>query len=446
MNEVREFLVKLFKPGDKVVIAVSGGPDSMALLHLLWALKEKCQIELVCAHVHHNMRKESDEEKRFLESYCKEHQILFEFYKIEHYEKDNFHQEARTLRYRFFEEIVKKHHANYLFTAHHGDDLMETILMRLVRGSTLYGYHGFSKVTDHTFYSLVRPLITVTREEIMEYLNEYEIPYVIDGSNLKDDYTRNRYRKYVLPTLKKENRQVHHKFYQFSQMLEESDQVIQMVVDQKLKEVYVNQRLHLNLFHKESSYLQKRILQSILVSVYQEQLNMMEEKHIVEMMKFLSCTKANASMSLPNHVFLVKEYEEAYFTSTIEKKEYCDCFHGKLVLPNGFMIEQVEESEKDDNFTCRLDTSEISLPLTIRTRKVGDRMEVKGLKGTKKINDIFTNEKIPKGLRDEWPIVTDANGIIVWLPGLKKTKFDRTKDRKYDIILRYSLKKEGLNE
>ena len=110
------------------------------------------------------------------------------------------------------------------------------------------------------------------------------------------------------------------------------------------------------------------------------------------------------------------------------------------------MIEQVEESEKDDNFTCRLDTNEISLPLTIRTRKVGDRMEVKGLKGTKKINDIFTNEKIPKGLRDEWPIVTDANGIIVWLPGLKKTKFDRTKDRKYDIILRYSLKKEGLNE
>ena len=90
--------------------------------------------------------------------------------------------------------------------------------MRLVRGSTLYGYHGFSKVTNHTFYSLVRPLITVTRDEIMGYLNEYEIPYVFDGSNLKDDYTRNRYRKYVLPTLKKENRQVHHKFYQFSQM------------------------------------------------------------------------------------------------------------------------------------------------------------------------------------------------------------------------------------
>ena len=106
----------------------------------------------------------------------------------------------------------------------------------------------------------------------------------------------------------------------------------------------------------------------------------------------------------------------------------------------------MEETEKDDNDTCRLDINEIVLPLYVRTRKSGDRMDVKGLSGTKKINDIFTDEKIEKPIRDTWPIVVDATGKILWLPGLKKTKFDRTKDRKYDIILRYSLKKEGLDE
>ena len=106
----------------------------------------------------------------------------------------------------------------------------------------------------------------------------------------------------------------------------------------------------------------------------------------------------------------------------------------------------MDDTDKDDNFTCRLDSKELQLPLFVRTRKNGDRMEVKGLSGTKKISDIFTDEKVKQSFRNTWPIVVDASGKIVWLPGLKKTKFDRTKNGKYDIILRYSLKKEGLNE
>ena len=165
------------------------------------------------------------------------------------------------------------------------------------------------------------------------------------------------------------------------------------------------------------------------------------------MIQFLSSGTTNSYLTLPDHIYLVKEYQRAYFTDTMPSfDEYQFVLYNQVLLPNGNKIEKINSTEKDDNFICRLDTSEHKLPLYVRTRKSGDRMEVKGLSGTKKINDIFIDEKIEKRKRDTWPIVTDATGKILWLPGLKKTKFNRTKNGKYDIILRYSLKKEGLDE
>ena len=126
------------KYGDAVVVGVSGGPDSMALLHLLIRLKKALDLQIICAHVNHNTgRKGQFEEQKFVEDYCKKNSVIFETMTIEKYGDDNFHNEARTIRYSFFNSLIKKYNAKYLFTAHHADDLMETILMRIVRGSTL---------------------------------------------------------------------------------------------------------------------------------------------------------------------------------------------------------------------------------------------------------------------------------------------------------------------
>ena len=129
-----------------IVVACSGGPDSMALLNLCLELRKDMNLNIVCAHVNHNVREESASEKLFVESVCKKNNIIFEYMKIENYSDDNFENEARTKRYTYFEELLKKHNAPYLLTAHHGDDLVETILMRITRGSTLKGYSGFSNV------------------------------------------------------------------------------------------------------------------------------------------------------------------------------------------------------------------------------------------------------------------------------------------------------------
>ena len=448
MKEVFNFLNSLsLHSNDTVVVAVSGGPDSMALLHLLLQLKTEKNINIVCAHVHHNIRVESDQEKEFVESYCQAHQIIFEYLKITEYHKTNFHQDARTIRYRFFEQLIHKYHASYLMTAHHGDDLIETILMRLVRGSSLYGYHGFSKITHIGDYSLVRPLITVTREEIMNYIEKHQISYVTDMSNYKDDYTRNRYRKYIVPKLKEENPQVHKKFLDFSTTLLECSHYVRNLVQNKEGTIFQDQTLFLDLWCQEDSFMQEQIIQFLLARVYQEKINHIQSRHVHDIIQFLIRGTNNSHLTLPEHIYLVKEYQRAYFTDTMPA---CDAYqfelYDQLLLPNGNKIEKIKFTERDDNFICRLDSSELKLPLYVRTRKLGDQMEVKGLSGTKKINDIFTDEKIEKRKRDTWPIVTDSSGKILWLPGLKKTKFNRTKNGKYDIILRYSLKKEGLDE
>ena len=145
MQEVLKYLDKLLKKDDVIVLGCSGGPDSMALLDLLIKMRDKKDIKIVCAHVNHNVRRESAKEMTNLEKYCISKNIIFEKMIITNYTDDNFHNEARTIRYNFFENLITKYNGNYLMTAHHGDDLIETILMRIVRGSTLNGYAGFAK-------------------------------------------------------------------------------------------------------------------------------------------------------------------------------------------------------------------------------------------------------------------------------------------------------------
>ena len=126
--------------------------------------------------------------------------------------RGNTENYARKKRYEFFENLIKKYQAKYLLTAHHGDDLTETIIMRLIRGSSIKGYAGFSEITYKENYKIYRPLITKTKEEIFDYVQKNDIPYALDKTNNSDKFTRNRIRKYILPNLKKENKNIHLKF------------------------------------------------------------------------------------------------------------------------------------------------------------------------------------------------------------------------------------------
>ena len=427
-----------FKENDTIVLGCSSGPDSMALFHMLLKLREKYKLNLICAHVNHNMRKQSAEEYAFLEKYCDTHNVAFEGMIIKEYGDDNFHNEARNIRYHFFEDIVLKYDAKYLITAHHGDDLVETILMRISRGSNLQGYSGFHEIVDMDSYKIIRPLINFTKEEILEYDKKNKVPYYIDESNNQDKYTRNRYRKYILPFLKEENKDIHLKFLKFSRNLTDAYKFIEQQRNKAMKKVLEKEKIQIDEFLKIDEYLQREILYYLVSEYYQDDLLLINDRHIDLMLDTIKRKKSNITLDMPNDVCAIKSYNEFYLKRNTEDiNEYEIQFDTFASLPNHHTIEKVDEIEGNSNNICRLNSEEITLPLTIRTRNVGDKIAVKGLNGTKKVKDIFIDKKIPLTKRELWPIVTDAKGNIVWIPGIKKSKFDKKKQETYDIILKY---------
>ena len=441
MEEAYQYLLNniRIKYGDAVVVGVSGGPDSMALLHIVSRLKKALDIEVICAHVNHNTGRPGQyEEQKFVESYCKKNKIIFETMTIDDYGDDNFHNEAHSKRYRFFGDLVKQHNAAYLLTAHHGDDLMETILMRIVRGSTLRGYSGFSKVIDKGSYKIIRPLIEITKDEILEYNKKHKIKYALDSSNTKDVYTRNRFRKYIVPQFKKEEPNVHQKFYKFSKTLLEYNNYIDKVVETKINSIYPQDVLNIEKFLKEDKVIQMKIIYYILEKNYQDDLMLVSDKHAEILLDVIHSKRANVIVHLPNNMQAVKTYNNLVIGALDKKKNDYNIELNKFInLPNGKNIEVVTDSDLNNNFVCRLNSKEIKLPLHVRTRLDGDKISIKGMIGRKKIKDIFIDEKISIYDGELWPIVTDSEGTIIWLPGLKKSKFDKTKDENYDIILRY---------
>ncbi|MBQ3307835.1 MAG: tRNA lysidine(34) synthetase TilS [Bacilli bacterium] len=428
-----------FQSGDIIVVGCSTGPDSMALLDMLLNIREKYQLQLIVAHVNHNIRYESYNEARFLRNYCEQHALFFEDMVIEDYGDDNFHNEARNIRYHFFDSVVHKYHANYLMTAHHGDDLIETILMRMVRGSNLNGYSGFKDVVDMGTYKIVRPLIHFTKQELEDYDINHGVPFFVDESNMKDTYTRNRYRKYLLPFLKSEDPNVHKKFLKFSNTIQEANQFISRFTEKALKRCINDDKILLDQFLLEDEFIQKEILFQYLSNYYQDDLLLINDKHIDLIMNIIKSRKANISINLPNEVLAKKEYNTLYFSRDVDTiTSYEIEFDSIAFLPNNHSIERIESTDLNNNCICRLNSSEISLPLIIRTRKLGDKISMKGTNGSRKVKDIFIDKKISLHDRDLWPIVLDSLGNIVWIPGIKKSKFDKTLTDKYDIILKYN--------
>ncbi len=437
MEEVLSFLRKNtnLNPDDYVVIGLSGGPDSMALLNLLINYKNECNFNIVCAHVHHNLRKESDNEAKFVKEYCKDHNLIFEMTKFK-YDTKFTESLGHKMRYEFFDKIVKKYNAKYLFTAHHGDDLIETVLMRIVRGSTISGYSGFDYIVHKDNYDILRPLISVTKEKILNYLDEYNIPFVIDNSNSDMSYTRNRYRKKILPILKQEDLNVHLKFLQYSDCLKEYDEYIKDQVNCIYDDIVVDNKINISKLKSCKLLIIKHIIYRWLSNVYKDDIYLINAKHLNSILNMIDSLKPNIKVYLPNYQ-IVKEYNKLSINNLKETNEYEYILNEEVLLPDGKKIIKVNNSKLTNNFVTHLNSSDIVLPLYVRNYRIGDKMTIKNFSGHKKLKDIFINEKINLNDRQSYPVVVDSSGNIIWLPGIKKSSFDNKKNEKYDIILEY---------
>lgn len=205
----------------------------MVLLHLL----EQRKLNIGVAHINHQLRKESKTEAAFLRAYCEKQQIPFYLKVWEKPAEKNVEAEARNVRYGFFKEIMQKEKYDLILTAHHGDDQLETLLMRLTRGGSLAGHEGIARQQLFGSGILLRPLLLFSKESLYDYAEKENIPYFEDETNTSQDYFRNRIRQNVVPELKEENPQVLLHAQQFHQQLTWANQLINETLKENLRNV-----------------------------------------------------------------------------------------------------------------------------------------------------------------------------------------------------------------
>lgn len=422
------------KDNENIIVGCSAGPDSMALLNLLIKYKD---VNIIVSHVNYNVRKEADEECEFLKSFCNKNNLIFESIKVDNYSNENFENQARKIRYDFYKRLCKKYKCNKIFLGHHADDLIETILMKIVRGSNLVGYAGFKEFYEVDGYYIIRPLIKYTKDDIVNYNNKNNIKYFYDFTNNSELYTRNRYRKNIVPLLKKENKNLHIKFLKYSKTLIEADNYIKKELDKAVFRCFENKKINIKSFELEDDFIQKKILYYYLNSYYKDDLSFVGDKHINLILDIIYSNKTNIIIDLPNNIQAIKEYNFLYLDKkNNDFKNYEYVLEDEVKLLNGMIIKKIDDIENNSNFVCRLNSKEIKLPIIIRNKKDGDIIYIKGLNGSKKIKDIFIDEKVDIRRRNSYPVVIDSDNNVLWLPGLKKSIFDKQKNEIYDIILK----------
>lgn len=282
----------LLNKGDKVVVAVSGGPDSMCLLDVLYRLKDELDIKIEVAHVNHGIRKESDDEKIYVENYCNDRDIPFHYLKVDvptlsKEKKISEETCGREIRYEFFENVRKETNSNYIAVAHNLNDNVETVLLNEIRGCGLKGLTGM----DFKFNYIIRPLLTIEKKDILVYNNELEINPCIDKTNEEEIYLRNKIRLSLIPYLQELNPNFITNISRMRLILKEDNDFIVDYVDNIMKDIILEENKDKIVFNfsnimTQHDSIKKRIIRNIIEKKISN-LDGIESIHVLDIIKLL---------------------------------------------------------------------------------------------------------------------------------------------------------------
>lgn len=400
------------------VIGVSTGIDSMSLFHFLHSKGYK----LVVAHINHNKRKESITEYEYLKEYCMNINVPFEGYTITEHITSNFQEVARNIRYRFYKEILDKYNAEAIITAHQADDLVETILMRLVRGSSLRGYSGIKEVSIENSYKVIRPLLYVKKDDIRLYQAQNNIKYFEDSSNFSDDYTRNIIRHNIITSFKDINPSYLNSILNFKEDLSLSFDYIDKNAKEFLSSNIIRStneiKIPLNNFNGLDEIIKRHTLLLLLNEISNNTVELTHNK-MKELLNILS-NKEGKEIEITKDYSVFKEYEYLVFVrKSISSKVYLEISdikeykiegYGSIIVSKNYN----ELPSKKSYSICYNNLSDI-FPIIVRNVEVGDRISINNI--TKKVYDVYKEYKVPKRLRDRQLVILNKDGIM-FLPNL----------------------------
>ena len=380
-------------PGDKVCCAVSGGADSMALLWSMYLLREKLEIELSAVHFNHHLRSaESDQEERFVVDFCQRYEIpLFIGHGTITSGKKGLEAAAREARYAYFQTLPGK-----IATAHTANDNAETVLMHMVRGTGLNGLGGIAPMRG----SLIRPMLAVTRQEVIAFLEEYHIPYRNDSSNDTDAFLRNRLRHHVIPLLEQENPRLAENMSAMAMRLRE-DELTLRSLDAPASELSVSVLRTL-----------PEARRSRLLAAFLEQCGVKEpeSEHISLADRLVFSNKPSAKATFPGNVTICRNYDVLRVaTQNIPVRQYVLACPGVTPIPELGMCVACTLTDKPVNSATVFSVIPVG-NVVLRRRKAGDCLTLPG--GSKPLKKLFIDRKIPSSDRCRIPVICDDEGIL----------------------------------
>jgi tRNA(Ile)-lysidine synthase len=436
----------MFQPGDAVLMGVSGGPDSVALFHILHCLSEELKIRLAVGHLNHCLRgKSSENDARFAESMANTHNMPFYLekkdvrqYKEQH--KLSLEEAARDVRYAFLLGVAGNNGYSKIALGHHADDNAEQILMHLFRGSGPLGISGIPPVREG---KIVRPLIKLKRDEILRFLKENRIDYVLDKSNEDRKHLRNRVRHDLIPSIKASIQpQITATLTRLAHITKAEEewlgQLIEPIFEESIHRRLSNRLVfsvdRLKVMHPA---LQRRILRKA-VSEIKGDLRCITYTHIESARKHLKGGVSNGSTDLPDRIrvsksgmklTISKEPHPLRETAATPRHLRFD-YH--IQKPETVVVKEIRASIKFSRISVpdgmnSLNTghriaffamNNVRFPLILRNFHPGDRFSPLGMTGTQKVKDFFINNKISREDRGKYPMLL-SDGRIIWVVGLR---------------------------
>jgi tRNA(Ile)-lysidine synthase len=423
----------LLEKGERVVVALSGGPDSTALLAALAQIAQKLDLSLVVAHFNHGLRGvESDEDEKFCRVLSDKMGLSFVFGKMDQKKRkkgispEDFY---RRQRYDFLNQTAEDYQAQKIALGHNLQDQAETVLLNILRGSGLEGLKGFLPMRDGKF---IRPLMEMSRREIISFLNEAGIPYRQDSSNENKKYLRNQIRSELIPYLKEKfNPKIEENLAQMAEILRLEDEFIRQHVDEVLKSSFIQKQqnrilLKIAYISKLPSAIRLRLFKTILESLNPAK-NGFSFIHIKSLDNLAQKCETGKRIDLPLGIEVRREYEDLIIEakkadSKRIEYEYIMNIPGAVYFKERNITIRSELMTKENvDFSGKnavyLDLDKIQQPLIIRNRKNGDWFQPLGMQGQQKIKSLFIDHKIPRLKRDEIMLLVD-NISVIWIENM----------------------------